>query len=371
LDYLTMAEYSTRAIELAQQLRDKAELRISQRSTAVAISCDPIMEKRKKTPVVSAEDVTYWYERMSSGRERFSPVVEKWFASSARTEAEPFTLGTALYFGTCFGIVGLPFGVVAAIVSGLFFDTGAEALAPVLVGSALTTGFAWQPFTIAKTKKAQYLYQQILTHTSQGLVSWMQARYGLTISAAEAGTVAKAVLGLDRNIPFTDISGKPWLLKLNKKSEEYQVEEVPVASKKLVKNKKKKSQQLSLSKEIASTKPVALPDEANTVFQKIKSHLGQLNQLSLNTENMHIINRVADDVREAVSAYEKLQVLGAETIGGTELTRVLGLLDTELAQIIQDEIDVARGTLVSHGDYVQARQKNGLQLPSSSSYAPF
>jgi hypothetical protein len=366
-----MAEYSTRAIELAQQLRDKAELNISQRSTAVAISCDPIMEKRKKAPVVSAEDVTYWYERTVSGRERFKPMVEKWFASRVRTNAEPFTLGTALYFGTCFGVVGLPLGVVATIVSGLFFEAGAEAVAPILVGSALTTGFAWQPFTIAKTKKAQYLYQQLLTHTSQGLVSWMQARYGLTISATEANTIANAVLGLDRKISFTDVFGKPWLLKLNKKSEEYQVEEVPVASKKLVKSNKEKSQQLSLSKEIASAKPVTLPDKANTVFLQIELRIGQLNQLSLGTESSHVVDRVADDVREAVSVYEKLHVLGAEADGEKELTRVLGLLDDELAQIVQDEISAARGALVSHGDYVQARQKNGLQLPASFPYSPF
>lgn len=367
-----MTEYSTRAIELAQQLRDKAELNISQRSTAVAISCDPIMAKHKKTPVVPAEDVTYWYERMSSGRERFVPMVEKYFGNEARTKATPFTFEESFGFGAFFGMMGLPLAGIGMAVSSFFIQMGAEAVAPILVGSALTTGFIWQPVLLVKIKKAQYLYQQLRVHTSQGLISWMQARYGLTISTSEANTVADSILGLGHKITFTDTSQKNWLLKLDKTSDGYQVEEVPAVVKKLTKKKKKKkSQQLSLSKEVTSVKPVSLPDEANKVFLQIETRIGQLNQLSLSTEHAHIIDRVTDDVREAVSGYEKLHLLGAEAEGEKELTRVLGLLDAELAHIIQDEIDVARGALVSHGDYVQARQKNGLQLPVSPSHLPF
>jgi len=366
-----MAEYSTRAIELAQQLRDKAELNISQRSTAVVTAYDPIMKKHKKQPVVPAEDVAYWHERMALGRERFTPVVEKYFGSDAKAQTTSLTLANSFGLGTFFGMVGLPISAIAATVSEIYFNTGAEAFVPILVGSFIAIGFGWQPFFITKAKKAQYFYQQLLTHTSQGLVSWMQTRYGLTLSHQEANVVADAVLGLDREITFTDAAQKSWLLKLDKKSEEYQVEEIPAATKKLTKSKKKKSQQLSLSKDVTSTKFVALQGEAGKVFTQIETHFSQLAQLSLHGEKAHVLTRVTDDVREVVSAYERLQVLSAGADGEKELVRVLNLLDDELVQIIQDEISIVRGVLVSHGDYVQARQKNGLQLPVSSPHAPF
>jgi len=367
-----MAEYSTRAIELAQQLRDKAELNISQRSTAVVTACDPIMEKYKKQPIVAAEDVTYWHERMVSGRERFTPMVEKYFGSIAKSKASPLRLEDRFGFAAFFGIAGVPVGVIAAAVSSICFNTGPEVIAPIMVSSVITTAFGWQPFFIAKTKKAQYLYQQLLTHTSQGLVSWMQVRYGLTITATEADRIADDILGETRKILFTDVSQKNWLLKLDKKSEGYQVEEIPAAAtKKLTKSKKKKSQQLSLSKDATSTKFVALQGEAGKAFTQIETHFSQLDQLSLHGEKAHVLTRVTDDVREVISAYERLQVLSAGADGEKELVRVLNLLDDELVQIIQDEISIVRGVLVSHGDYVQARQKNGLQLPVSSPHAPF
>jgi hypothetical protein len=144
--------------------------------------------------------------------------------------------------------------------------------------------------------------------------------------------LASDVLTNQDSTPFADEKGQLWVLRRSS-SGLYQVEpqQVAVEASEVPDGIRQAPVTLSVG-------AARLDGELGELGEKIDTRLAQLQKFALTVEESHVVSRTVGDARDAVAAFERLQLLGAEESGTAYLLDVLRLLDSELEGIVQVKV---------------------------------
>jgi hypothetical protein len=134
------------------------------------------------------------------------------------------------------------------------------------------------------------------------------------------------------SVPFADVEGRLWVLRKNSAGM-YQVEPQQVAV-----EASETPDGIRQAPVVLSVGAAHLDGELGRLGEKIDTRLAQLQKFALTVDESHVVSRTVGDARDAVAAFERLQLLGAGESGTAYLLDVLRLLDAELESIVQVKV---------------------------------
>jgi len=298
-----------------------------------------IVVKSGRKELVSADAVASWLESTASGKALLSSVlpstVKKRYSGAnivGWTDAKEVVV-----FSYVFGFLSSLFGVVVGgALNSHHIAVGepasvSTAVWPILV-TAVTGGFSFYVPTRIKTSKCQALWNKLMPIQSEGIREWLEARYGIAVSDEVLTVLASGALTNQNSVPFADEKGQLWVLRRNA-SGLYQVEpqQVTVQASEAPEGIRQAPVMLSVG-------AAHLDGELGELGERIDTQLAQLQKFALTVEESHVVSRTVGDARDAVAAFERLQLLGAEESGSAYLLDVLRLLDSELESIVQVKV---------------------------------
>jgi hypothetical protein len=315
--------------------------------------------KLRKKEVISEERVSSWLEGMASGKYALSTVIPadtpgKYqgpavYGNTTKISFED--LGQTTMVGSSVGgmlgfFVGMPLlqtldlSVSATIVS---------ALGMTMAGAGIL-GFSWHGILPIVQKHYRFLWSQLTAVQSQGVRAWLDTRYGIQVNDDVAKTLAEQVLIGTPMYEFQDINGQLWVLQFDESMRGFLVEPKPVKVKEV-----EAPAGIRQAPVILSVGAGHLAGEAGKLGKHIDLRLAQLSRFALTVEESHVVARAAEDAREAVTGFERLELLGAGKNGLDRLTGILSLLDGELEAILQAKIAEEDAALISRQRKIEAR----------------
>jgi len=298
-----------------------------------------IVVKSGKKELVSADAVASWLESTASGKALLSSVlpstVKKRYSGAnivGWTDAKEVVV-----FSYVFGFLSSLFGaIVGGALNAHHIAVGeptsvSSVIWPILV-TAVTGGLSFYVPTRIKVSKCQALWNRLVSVQSDGTRKWLQERYGVAISDGVLTVLASGVLTSQDSTPFADVEGRLWVLRRSS-SGLYQVEpqQVTVQASEAPEGIRQAPVMLSVG-------AAHLDGELGELGERIDTQLAQLQKFALTPEESHVVSRTVGDARDAVAAFERLQLLGAEENGSAYLLDVLRLLDSELESIVQVKV---------------------------------
>jgi hypothetical protein len=314
--------------------------------------------KSGRKEIVSQDRLTSWLEEARSGKSLLSPVIPSTVnGSQLELNAQGMNTGTISVYAIMLGAQGAAVGGIgswiinAALASSsssfvlpAWFDLSTVAAGAGLlgVGSVLLTRFF--------NKKGTLLWNTVLQIQSEGLRSWLQARYQVEVSDEVLAVTAANMLQSKKNINLSDTSSRNWVLRFNGDKQSYQLDPQQVAVKSVEQEALLQQAPVKIAVGTAS-----LPDSAQNIVDSIDTRLTQLHKFALSTEQSHVVARTVEDAREAVAAFERLDALGAGESGLERLTSILRLLDGELEEIVQARIAEESTVFASRQRKIEAR----------------
>jgi hypothetical protein len=298
-----------------------------------------IAVKAGKKEVVSANAVASWLESAASGKELLSSVLPSTVKKrySGANIVGWTDVKEVVVFSSIFGVLFSFFGAgVGGVLNSHHIAVGEPASVstvvwPILV-TAVTGGFSFYVPTRIKVSKCQALWNKLMPIQSDGTRKWLQERYGVAVSDEVLTVLASNVLTNQDSTPFADVEGQLWVLRKNSAGL-YQVEPQQVDVK-----ASEAPDGIRQAPVVLSVGAAHLDGELGQLGEKIDTRLAQLQKFALTMEESHVVSRTVGDARDAVAAFERLQLLGAEESGTTYLLDVLRLLDSELESIVQVKV---------------------------------
>jgi hypothetical protein len=298
-----------------------------------------IAVKTGKKELVSTDAVASWLESAASGKELLSSVIPSTVKKRYRGEniVGWTDVKEVVVFSSIFGVLFSFFGAgVGGALNAHHIAVGepasvSTAVWPILV-TAVTGGFSFYVPTRIKTSKCQALWNKLIPIQSEGIRKWLEARYGVSSSDEVLTVLASGMLTNQDSVPFADVEGRLWVLRKNS-SGLYQVEpqQVAVAASEAPDGIRQAPVTLSVG-------AAHLDGELGQLGERIDARLTQLQKFALTVEESHVVSRTVGDARDAVAAFERLQLLGVAESGSTYLLDVLRLLDSELEGIVQVKV---------------------------------
>jgi len=298
-----------------------------------------IVVKSGRKELVSADAVASWLESAASGKELLPSVIPSTVKKENRgnyikQESDPQGIKRySFLFGAETSIVGIIIGaiinfphVVAAEPVNMF-----NFVLPALF-SAVAGGVSFYVPMRSIHRKSKTLWSQLMVVQSEGTWKWLQERYGVTISDEVLTVLASGMLTNQSSVPFADSEGKLWVLRRSA-SGAYQVEPQQV-----IVEASETPEGIRQAPVMLSVGAAHLDSELGQLGEKIDTRLAQLQKFALTVEESHVVSRTVGDARDAVAAFERLQLLGAEESGSAYLLDVLRLLDSELESIVQVKV---------------------------------
>ena len=318
--------------------------------------------KLGKKEVVSEERVSSWLEDMASGKYALSSVIpgdapynyqgSAVYRSAAKIPLEE--LAEFTFVGGAFGafLVGLgsvPVTFALPLSNSMF----AVVTSGMFVAGFGIFGFSWHILLHAIKRHYRVLWSQLAPVQSQGVHTWLDARYGIQINKDVAEALAEQVLIGTPMYEFQDVNGQIWVLRFDESVKGFLVEPKPVEVKEV-----EASAGIRQAPVILSVGAGHLVGEAGKLGKHIDLRLAQLSRFALTIEESHVVARAVEDAREAVTGFERLELLGAGENGLERLTGILSLLDGELDAILQTKIAEEDQALLARQKSVENRQKN-------------
>lgn len=311
--------------------------------------------------------VTEWANRMSSGGELFSSLVNSEEQELLNNLAYAYTADGALgaTAGTVVSMAGMSAPVVYLAATGgesvqlvmnnfLLFGAGGGLAAGIAVGTTL-----WALVRRSRQKEKD-TYSGLLRKLDKfehvALQSWLGSRYGLAaVSARYVSKMLDSVRAVNKgqdskDVEFSDDGhpGRLWKFSYSGNNSWFVEEAKTVEAK-----------EASVALAAAKPEEVSLPGECALLMESFMNWQAKLAKLNLPTESQHAFLRRGEDVRQAVSTYVKLVELDdAESIveGEQHLAEVLTVLNEEargmvsaIAAGLNDEFRVQK-------DYLRSRQ---------------
>jgi hypothetical protein len=298
-----------------------------------------IVVKAGKEELVSTDAVASWLEGASSGKELLSSVIpstaKKQYNGAnilAWTDGEGLAMHSAalgLVTSILGGIIGaaLNYSHVMAQEPINPFSFG---LPPLII--ALAGGLSFYMPARMTISKNQALWSQLMNVQSKGTQNWLQERYGVAVSDEVLTVLASGMLTNQDSVPFADVEGRLWVLRKNSAGM-YQVEPQQVAV-----EASETPDGIRQAPVVLSVGAAHLDGELGRLGEKIDTRLAQLQKFALTVDESHVVSRTVGDARDAVAAFERLQLLGAGESGTAYLLDVLRLLDAELESIVQVKV---------------------------------
>jgi hypothetical protein len=297
-----------------------------------------IVVKSGKKELVSADAVASWLDTTSSGKELLSSVIPstaqhfKGAQIKAQTNPAGIAINTAGFgmFSSVIGAfvgAGLNYSSLAGhgpLNSVTYFSP------PVIAAVAGAVSFYFPMRIVYRNSKK--LWSQLMPVQSEGTRKWLDARYGVGVSDEVLMVLASDVLTNQDSTPFADEKGQLWVLRKNS-SGLYQVEPQQVTVK-----ASEAPDSIRQAPVVLSVGAAHLDGELGELGERIDTRLAQLSRFALTVEESHVVSRTVGDARDAVAAFERLQLLGAAESGSTYLLDVLRLLDAELEGIVQVKV---------------------------------
>jgi hypothetical protein len=320
--------------------------------------------------------VTEWTNRMSSGGELFSSLMnseeQELLNNLAYADTDNGTLGAAA--GTTVSMAGMSTPVIYLAATGgetvqlvmnnfLLFGAAGGLAAGIAVGTTL-----WALVRRSRQKEKDtysVLLGKLDKYSYVALQCWLSSRYGL--AAVPPHYVLKMLDGVravnkgqdSKDVEFSDDGhpGRLWKFSYSGNNSWFVEEAKTVEAK-----------EASVALAAAKPETVSLPGECALLMESFMNWQAKLAKLNLPTESQHAFLRRGEDVRQAVSTYEKLVELDdAESIaeGEQHLAEVLTVLNEEargmvsaVAAGLNDEFRVQK-------DYLRSRQLVEGVIPSA------
>lgn len=313
--------------------------------------------KKGRKELVSQDAISSWLEEAQSGKSLLSPVIP-FSADGAQleVEAQGMSTGTKSTYAAVLGAQGAILTAMGCWVANavmasaslshilpIWFDVSAIA-----AGAGLS-GFG-SYFFMSSNKKDKALWNTCLNVQSEGLRSWLWARYQVEVSDEALAVAAVDMLKHKETISLLDSNDRNWVLRLNIEKWNYQLEPRKIEVKPV--HQETSLQQAPVTIAVGAS---FLPESAQKVVDSIDIRLSQLHKFALSTEQAHVVSRTVEDAREAVAAFERLDALGAGESGLERLTSILSLLDGELEKIVQVRIAEESVGFATHQKSVEAR----------------
>jgi len=298
-----------------------------------------IAVKLGKKELVSADAVASWLDTASSGKELLSSVIPSTVKKRYRGEnIVEWTdeKGLVLYasgLGLFTSFLGMFIGSALNyphMVAHESLNVFSYAV-PTLI-TAVAGGLSYYVPIRMTISKNQALWNRLMVVQSEGTRKWLQERYGVTVSDEVLTVLASGVLTNQNSVPFADSEGKLWVLRRSS-SGAYQVEPQQV-----IVEASEAPEGIRQAPVVLSVGVAHLDSELGQLGEKIDTRLAQLQKFALTVEESHVVSRTVGDARDAVAAFERLQLLGAEESGSAYLLDVLRLLDSELESIVQVKV---------------------------------
>jgi hypothetical protein len=315
-----------------------------------------IAVKPGKKELVSADVVASWLDVTSSGKELLSSVIPSTAQNFKGAQIKAETNFAVIAINT--GMFGLLSSIIGGFVgAGLNYSSlaGHGPLNSVTYFSppaiAVVAGAASFYFPMRSVhRNSKKLWSQLMSVQSDGTRKWLQERYGVGVSDEVLMVLASDVLTDQDSTPFADEKGQLWVLRRSS-SGLYQVEPQQVAV-----EASEVPDGIRQAPVVLSVGAAHLDGELGELGEKIDTRLAQLQKFALTVEESHVVSRTVGDARDAVAAFEWLQLLGAEESGTAYLLDVLRLLDSELEGIVQVKVSQETELLRSSQQKAIARQ---------------
>jgi hypothetical protein len=298
-----------------------------------------IAVKPGKKELVSTDAIASWLESAASGKALLSSVIP----STVKKKYSGLNI-LAWTDGKGLAMHSSVLGLFASIIGGIIgarlnypHMVAYEPINPFSFGlppliTALAGGLSFYVPARITVSKNQTLWSQLMPVQSEGTRKWLQTRYGVAVSDEVLAVLASNVLTNQDSVPFADVEGRLWVLRRSS-SGSYQVEPQQVAV-----QTSEAPDGIRQAPVVLSVGAAHLDGELGELGEKIDTRLAQLQKFALTVEESHVVSRTVGDARDAVAAFERLQLLGAAESGSTYLLDVLRLLDSELEGIVQVKV---------------------------------
>lgn len=300
-------------------------------SSEVAVSALKLSGKKE---LVSEDAVASWLEVAISGKELLTSVITSTVKKRHRGESlKELSDSANIYINTVVGAasIGTSVGVFATLFSHSDVANPFIALSPLFISVSIT-GIVLHVSQLFTSRKYRTIWNKLITVQSEGTRKWLQERYGVTVSDEVLTVLASDVLTNQKSTPFTGSEGQLWVLRRSS-SGLYQVEPQQIAV-----QASEAPEGIRQAPVMLSVGAAHLDSELGELGEKIDTRLAQLQKFALTVEESHVVSRTVGDARDAVAAFERLQLLGAEESGSAYLLDVLRLLDSELESIVQVKV---------------------------------
>jgi hypothetical protein len=326
--------------------------------------------KLGRRELVSANEAATWLQEAASGKGFLASVL---LVQTKRSKIEETTIARrasdlnrdrlAQIFGLPFLISVLPgiaasFGI-ADLVGDIPGATGVSVMSalagsmfaiPFVAGASVTA--ASLPFYKPYQRRYVQAQKQLTSLQGEGVRAWLHARYNIQVTYHVREFIAGHVLSGTPEMHFDDADGRWWTMKFDTTEEAYYVIPKSVEVSKV-------DAPSGLAKQadvILSVGAAHLDGELGQLGARIDARLTQLHKFALSLEEAHVLSRTVEDAREAVTGFERLELLGAAESGSAYLLDVLRLLDSELESIVQAKVAQETEALLARKQRAAARQ---------------
>lgn len=316
------------------------------------VSTDLVVGTKPKSKyAVSRATAEAWLEEASFGKELFIPLVSLRASQAVASEASVSVPSLSAQFGglgALFGVMGGMFTMTAQVAASHSHHLASGNLLDSLLFlgvPGVIAGLGSAPFISKSRAKHSLLLNQLEAVHSQGLRSWLKARYGLVVTDE---VLKQSVVGMleDGSVPvFEDVSGREWVLRpSHADGSAWLVDQfVPTVD----------SEAVTVETVVDE---VVLPGEAGVIYSSVMGRLAILSAYSLSAESSHNVKRVREDVRQAIVTFRKWEALGGDSSGEDKLVVVLSALNEELLAIVNHELATVGDDLTVQGNYLKSRQ---------------
>ena len=298
----------------------------------------------------TVEGIPDWIQRMKKGENWFTPApgldairhAHSTLAISLVADKELlYTMGSGLVLGAS--------GIFATPILGFesFFALGG------LIGAAAgaSLGNLASRWTKFKKKKQNFraslpVYYEI---NYAGLHAWLLARYNVKVDRVVVHSLYEGIRQNKTSVKFADVDRREWIFSRHASGEGWFVEPVVPAA-------VREASYVEVAT-MVTEKETELPVEAAKLWESLQTSIAKLSGES-EAEAEHASLRILEDARSAVQDYRKLVKLGGEVQGESVLVRVLTLLNTEVAGLVQERIERVVSNMEVQSEYLHTRQQH-------------
>lgn len=316
-------------------------------SKDLVVQSNALVVREKFRDVAVVDDVQGWLQRMQSGSEFFTPVL-------GRSEALRIWKKTGVPLAST--VVSMGGMIVGFIPMTWMMFSGFSELAygSVMVGlSTVPAGLvAARPLLFRRRERMlKHVLVKQVELNREALKAWLKARYGIQVS----DEVLKELIVEDKNnfdygrvapVFFGDDQNNQWqIISDPDQPDSFFVRAAP----------KKLAEREISPIEVKSVVSAAVPVVAQAAFDALQSKFAVLEASDAGVELKHVVARSREDVRQALSLYERLSVLGREGEAAQLLATSLALVAEDVDRALDELADDVVQEFAVQGAYLKER----------------